>query len=104
MRSGRASGWTVPRRRFGWISHKRLRQLATAAMAQVGLDAIDPDTRVGELGIGLFEFARAWWGGVAPMRRDLRIEGLEQVYGEHYRFIKVTLGQTGKPASGPVPQ
>ncbi|MNN94092.1 hypothetical protein D3C81_2126590 [compost metagenome] len=32
----------------------------------------------------------------------MRIEGLEQVYGEHYRFIKVTLGQTGKPASGPV--
>ncbi|ABY97176.1 TPA: DUF6543 domain-containing protein [Pseudomonas putida] len=32
----------------------------------------------------------------------LRIEGLEQVYGEHYRFIKVTLAQTGKPVSGPV--
>lgn len=31
-----------------------------------------------------------------------RIEGLEQVYGEHYRFIRVTLGQTGKPVSGPV--
>lgn len=31
-----------------------------------------------------------------------RIDGLEQVYGEHYRFIKVTLGQTAKPASGPV--
>jgi monosaccharide ABC transporter ATP-binding protein, CUT2 family (TC 3.A.1.2.-) len=30
--------------RFGWINQKRLRQLATAAMAQVGLDAIDPDT------------------------------------------------------------
>ncbi|MGV2837227.1 ATP-binding cassette domain-containing protein, partial [Pseudomonas shirazensis] len=25
--------------RFGWINHKRLRQLAVAAMAQVGLDA-----------------------------------------------------------------
>ncbi|WP_409264811.1 sugar ABC transporter ATP-binding protein [Pseudomonas sp. KCJK9000] len=47
--------------RFGWISHKRLRQLATAAMAQVGLDAIDPDTPVGELGIGhqqMVEIAR----------------------------------------------
>ncbi|WP_312154629.1 ATP-binding cassette domain-containing protein, partial [Pseudomonas sp.] len=32
--------------RFGWISHKRLRQLAGAAMAQVGLEAIDPDTPV----------------------------------------------------------
>ncbi|AOX09863.1 MULTISPECIES: sugar ABC transporter ATP-binding protein [Pseudomonas] len=47
--------------RFGWISHKRLRQLATAAMARVGLDAIDPDTPVGELGIGhqqMVEIAR----------------------------------------------
>lgn len=31
-----------------------------------------------------------------------RIDKLEQVYGEHYRFIKVTLGQIGKPAAGPV--
>ncbi|HDS1695810.1 MULTISPECIES: sugar ABC transporter ATP-binding protein [unclassified Pseudomonas] len=47
--------------RFGWISHKRLRQLAMAAMARVGLDAIDPDTPVGELGIGhqqMVEIAR----------------------------------------------
>lgn len=32
-----------------------------------------------ELGIGLFEFARAWWGDVAPMRRGLRVEGLEHL-------------------------
>lgn len=47
--------------RFGWINHQRLRQLAVAAMAQVGLDAIDPDTLVGELGIGhqqMVEIAR----------------------------------------------
>ena len=31
------------------------------------------------LGIGLFEFARAWWGGIAPMRRHVRIEGLEHL-------------------------
>ncbi len=30
-----------------------------------------------DVGIGLFEFARAWWGSVAPMRRDVRIEGLQ---------------------------
>ena len=30
-----------------------------------------------DLGIGLFEFARAWWGSAAPMRRTVRIEGLE---------------------------
>lgn len=28
------------------------------------------------LGTGVFEFARAWWGSIAPMRRDVRIEGL----------------------------
>ena len=31
------------------------------------------------LGIGVFEFARAWWGSVAPMQRSLRLEGLEHL-------------------------
>ena len=31
------------------------------------------------LGIGLFEFARAWWGSVGPLRRGLVVEGLEHV-------------------------
>lgn len=31
-----------------------------------------------------------------------RIEKLEHVYGEHYRFVNVTLKQTVKPVSGPV--
>ncbi|AOH35331.1 LpxL/LpxP family Kdo(2)-lipid IV(A) lauroyl/palmitoleoyl acyltransferase [Luteimonas sp. JM171] len=31
------------------------------------------------LGIGLFEFARAWWGSVAPLRRGLVVEGLEHM-------------------------
>lgn len=47
------------------------------------LDAAAREARVrasfAELGIGLFEFARAWWGGVAPMRRGLRVEGLEHL-------------------------
>jgi len=30
-----------------------------------------------DVGIGLFEFARAWWGGIGPMRRNARIEGLQ---------------------------
>lgn len=37
-----------------------------------------------DLGIGLFEFTRAWWGSIAPMRRDVRIEGLE-----HLRDLQV---------------
>src|SRR4249919_603431 len=31
------------------------------------------------LGIGLFEFARAWCGSVAPLRRGLQVEGLEHI-------------------------
>jgi KDO2-lipid IV(A) lauroyltransferase len=31
------------------------------------------------LGVGVFEFARAWWGSVAPLRRGLRVEGLEHI-------------------------
>ncbi|WP_123770988.1 LpxL/LpxP family Kdo(2)-lipid IV(A) lauroyl/palmitoleoyl acyltransferase [Vulcaniibacterium tengchongense] len=32
-----------------------------------------------DLGIGLFEFARAWWGSATPMRRTARIEGVERI-------------------------
>jgi len=31
------------------------------------------------LGIGLFEFARAWWGSIAPLRARLQVEGLEHL-------------------------
>lgn len=31
------------------------------------------------LGTGLFEFARAWWGSLAPLRRGLEIHGLEHL-------------------------
>jgi KDO2-lipid IV(A) lauroyltransferase len=31
------------------------------------------------LGIGLFEFARAWWGSIGPLRRGLVVEGLEHL-------------------------
>ncbi|HKR41810.1 MAG TPA: sugar ABC transporter ATP-binding protein [Paraburkholderia sp.] len=54
--------------RFGWIDRRRLRDDARAAMAQVGLEAIDPDTPVGELGIGhqqLVEIARNLIGSAA---------------------------------------
>ncbi|HVE09252.1 MAG TPA: ATP-binding cassette domain-containing protein, partial [Paraburkholderia sp.] len=46
---------------LGWIDRSTLRRDARDAMAQVGLDAIDPDTLVGELGIGhqqMVEIAR----------------------------------------------
>ncbi|MBS7458499.1 LpxL/LpxP family Kdo(2)-lipid IV(A) lauroyl/palmitoleoyl acyltransferase [Coralloluteibacterium stylophorae] len=31
------------------------------------------------LGVGVFEFARAWWGSVAPMRGAVEIQGLEHL-------------------------
>ncbi|MBG6837188.1 sugar ABC transporter ATP-binding protein [Pseudomonas aeruginosa] len=48
-------------RRAGWIDRRRLRAAAREAMAQVGREAIDPDTLVGDLGIGhqqMVEIAR----------------------------------------------
>lgn len=48
-------------RRAGWIDRRCLRAAAREAMAQVGLEAIDPDTLVGDLGIGhqqMVEIAR----------------------------------------------
>ncbi len=36
-----------------------------------------------DLGVGLFEFTRAWWGDVTPMRRTVRIEGLEPIRALH---------------------
>ena len=35
------------------------------------------------LGIGVFEFARAWWGSIAPLRRGLVVEGLEHLQQAH---------------------
>jgi len=32
------------------------------------------------LGVGVFEFARAWWGSIAPLRRTVRIDGLEHLH------------------------
>ena len=32
-----------------------------------------------DLGIGLFEFARAWWGSITPITRRTHIEGLEHL-------------------------
>jgi KDO2-lipid IV(A) lauroyltransferase len=36
-----------------------------------------------DLGIGVFEFARAWWGDVAPLRATLHIQGLAPIKALH---------------------
>ncbi|HLT43545.1 MAG TPA: LpxL/LpxP family Kdo(2)-lipid IV(A) lauroyl/palmitoleoyl acyltransferase [Luteimonas sp.] len=43
------------------------------------------------LGIGLFEFARAWWGSVDALQRDLRIEGVEHLEAARARGKGVIL-------------
>lgn len=48
-------------RRLGWVNRARLRQQAREAMARVGLEDVDPDTPVAQLGIGhqqMVEIAR----------------------------------------------
>jgi len=47
--------------RGGWINRKRLREMSVPVMEMVGLQALDPDMLVGELGIGhqqMIEIAR----------------------------------------------
>lgn len=36
-----------------------------------------------DLGIGLFEFMRAWWGDVRPMQATVRLEGLDEIKALH---------------------
>ena len=43
------------------------------------------------LGIGVFEFARAWWGSVQPMRQGVHIDGLEHLQAARARGKGVIL-------------
>lgn len=76
---GRGLGWVLPvlvpaRRRIAArniaLCFPELDERRQAALLRQSFVA---------LGIGLFEFARAWWGGVAPMRKGLQVEGLEHL-------------------------
>ena len=76
---GRAIGafmrLAMPRRRR--VAERNL------ALCFPGLDATARETLLrrnfAAIGIGLFEFARAWWGSVAPMRANVRIDGLDHL-------------------------
>ena len=35
------------------------------------------------LGVGVFEFARAWWGSIAPLRTRVELVGLEHLQAAH---------------------
>lgn len=83
--------WPLQRalgRGIGTVLRVALRDRRTVAARNLALcfpqlDAAERQTLLrahfDALGIGLFEFARAWWGSVAPMRRGLVIEGLEHL-------------------------
>lgn len=83
--------WPLQRglgRALGALLHAGLRERRWVAARNIELcfPELDATARSGllhahfaALGIGVFEFARAWWGSVAPMRRGLAIEGLEHL-------------------------
>lgn len=63
-------------------------------VARINLELCFPERSQGErhallrehfaaLGIGVFEFARAWWGSIEPMRRTVRISGWEALAKAH---------------------
>lgn len=75
-------------RRLGPLLALLLRSRARVAARNLALcfPELDPAAREAllrrsfqQLGIGLFEFARAWWGSIAPMRGKVTVEGLEHL-------------------------
>ena len=71
---------------IGWLALRVLRSRREAARTNLALCLPELDEAAREallhenfrdVGIGLFEFARAWWGDAAPMRQTARIEGLD---------------------------
>ncbi len=76
---GRALGWVLP----VLVPERRRIAARNLALCFPELDGKQQAALLRQsfvaLGIGLFEFARAWWGGVAPMRKGLQVEGLEHL-------------------------
>jgi len=83
--------WPMQRglgRAVGWVLRKTLRSRADVAARNLALclpemTPLEREALLREhfaaLGIGIFEFARAWWGSIAPMRHGLQLEGLEHL-------------------------
>src|SRR5690606_24867078 len=70
----------------GWLALRLMRSRREAARANLALCLPELDEAQREallranfrdVGIGLFEFARAWWGDAEPMRASASIEGLD---------------------------
>ncbi|TXH74510.1 MAG: LpxL/LpxP family Kdo(2)-lipid IV(A) lauroyl/palmitoleoyl acyltransferase [Lysobacteraceae bacterium] len=83
--------WPIQRRLGRWLGavlRLLMRERRRVAMRNLELcfPELDADARTlllrehfAALGICLFEFARAWWGSVEPLRRGLVLEGLEHI-------------------------
>lgn len=83
--------WRLQRvlgRGLGWLLRHALRARATVAARNLALCFPDLDAAArrrllhahfAAIGIGVFEFARAWWGSIAPLRRGLQVDGLEHL-------------------------
>ena len=81
--------WPVQRRLgaiVGWLALRLSRSRREAARSNLALclpelDAVQRERLLRDnfrdVGIGLFEFARAWWGDAEPMRGTATIEGLD---------------------------
>lgn len=79
LRLGRALGWLLARTLRG-------RRRVAARNLELCFSELDAGARArlldasfAALGIGVFEFIRAWWGEIAPLRRSVRIEGLQHL-------------------------
>ena len=77
----RALGALVGALAFRLARSRREAARTNLALCLPELDADARDALLREnfrdVGIGLFEFARAWWGDAAPMRATVRIDGLD---------------------------
>lgn len=81
--------WPLQRglgRSLGWLARHLARRRRAVVQANLALCFPQHDLAWREallrehfaaFGIGLFEFARAWWGSIAPLRKHAEIIGLE---------------------------
>ena len=115
--------WPVQRRLgaiVGWLALRLSRSRREAARSNLALclpelSEAQRETLLREnfrdVGIGLFEFARAWWGDAEPMRGTAAIEGLDilqrlQAEGRGVLLVSghfMTLEMCGRLVCDPVP-
>jgi Kdo2-lipid IVA lauroyltransferase/acyltransferase len=83
--------WTLQRalgRGVGWFAYHCMGSRRKAAEVNLALCFPDQDPAWRQrllrdsfdaFGVGIFEFARAWWGSIGAIRRQVTVEGLEHL-------------------------